>query len=259
MREFFLEKTYLPANEGYAMFSIKYFAILLLMLLIGTASIIFFSRQEEKRKEKLCRVFALVPAGMEILKFIILFSQGVYTPNYYPIGFCSLVTYIFPVYAFAKNRTVRNVARGLICMAMLPSGLLALLFPNWIGHYRFLSYFSLHSYLWHLLMVVYPFWTWLKDRERLRTINLIQGAIVFSPLIPIIVVINRVFGTNYWFLVEPTDNHPFASLYQVGGGGVYFAVLVILGYAVAGIFITLQNYFIPRWIQAERGHDHEKN
>ena len=80
-----------------------------------------FARADSRRRARLCRIFAWVPLGMEALKFIVLLAQGRCAPNYYPIGFCSLVIYLYPVYAHAAHAAVRRTARCIICMGMLPA------------------------------------------------------------------------------------------------------------------------------------------
>ena len=252
MGDFWKEKTCLPERAGYALFSAKYFLALALAVLVMAAAVAAFGRQDQKRKETLCRVFAWVPLGMEILKFIVLLSQGCCTPNYYPLGFCSLVIYVYPVYVLAKNDGVRRAARCILCMGTLPAGLAALLFPNWIGDYRFLSYFSLHSYIWHTLMLIYPLWTWQKDRETFRFRNIAQGYAAVLILVPFIILINRRFGTNYWFLSEPTANHPLAAVYHAVGAGAYFAVLVLIGMVIPALFGLLENALIPRLLPKAR-------
>ena len=252
MGDFWKEKTYLPEHAGYAMFSVQYFLALALTVLVIVAAVALFGRLDQKRKERLCRIFAWVPLAMEILKFIVLFSQGCYTPNYYPIGFCSLVIYVYPVYAHAVRERVRNTARCIICMGLLPAGLAALVFPNWIGHYRFLSYFSLHSYLWHAIMLFYPVWTWQKDRGKLRHRDMLPGYVIVLALVPVVGLINGRFGTNYWFLAAPTDNHPLAGVYHAAGAGGYFALLVLLGVTVAYLFGLIQNLLVPRLLSGSR-------
>ena len=246
MGGFWGEKTYLPENAGYPIFSVRYFLFLGLALLVAALAVFLYGRANPKRKDMLLRVFCWVPLGMEILKTVVLLSQGCFTPNYYPIGFCSLVIYLFPLYVYVPAGRVKAVLRGIICAVMLPAGLVTLLFPNWIGQYPFLSYFSLHSYLWHTLMVVYPIWIWQKEREplRLRDLAFAFGSIL--ALIPFIVLINSLAGTNYWFLSAPTDNHPLAPIYHAIGAGGYFAILVLVGVAVASLSAWIQNLIIPR-------------
>ena len=252
MGNFWKEKTYLPENAGYALFSAEYFWALALTVLVIAAAVFLFGRQDPKRRDRLCRVFAWVPLGMELLKFIVLFPQGCYSSNYYPIGFCSLVIYIYPVYVCAASVNIRKAARCIICMGMFPAGLAALLFPNWIGHYPFLSYFSFHSYIWHAIMLFYPIWTWQKDRERFRFRDVLHGYIAVMILVPFIFLINRKFGTNYWFLSAPTDKHPLAGVYHAVGAGAYFAVLVVIGMVIPCIFGLIQNALIPRLLSKER-------
>ena len=139
MSNFWKEKTYRPENEGYGLFSTEYFLVLVGAMVIVVAAILLFGRMKQNQKEKLCRIFAWVPLGMEILKFIVLFSQDCYTSNYYPIGLCSLVAYLYPIYAYTNNDKVKKAVRCIICMGMFPAGLVTLLFPNWIGHYPLLS------------------------------------------------------------------------------------------------------------------------
>ena len=243
---FWKEKTYRPEKEGYELFSTEYFLVLVVMMFIVAAAVIFFQRRDQKQKEKLCRILAWVPLGMEIVKFIVLFSQGCYTSNYYPIGFCSLVAYFYPVYAYTKSEKVKKAVRCIICMLMLPSGLATLLFPNWIGYYRLLSFFSLHSYIWHVIMVIYPIWTWQKDREKLYFRDMVRGNSFIVILIPVIVFINQSFGTNYWFLSEPTDNHPLSPVYRTAGKGGYFAAFVLIGAAISCLFGFLENMVYTR-------------
>ena len=249
MGGFWNEKTYLPENAGYSLFSARYFLFLSLCLFIAALAVFLYGRTSEKRKNILLRIFAWIPLGMEILKTIVLLAQDCFTPNYYPIGFCSLVIYLYPLYICIPNGKVREVLRCIICAVMLPAGLVTLLFPNWIGQYPFLSYFSLHSYIWHTHMIVYPLWTWQKEREPLRFRYLAPGFASVLCLIPIIVLINSLAGTNYWFLSAPTDNHPLAPIHHALGTWGYFTILVLVGVAVSSLSAWIQNLFIPRCLK----------
>ena len=254
MGNFWKESAFQPENAGYALFSAEYFGALALTLLAAAAAIWLFARADSRRRARLCRIFAWVPLGMEVLKFIVLLAQGRCAPNYYPIGFCSLVIYLYPVYAHAAHAAVRRTARCIICMGMLPAGLAALLFPNWIGHYPFLSYFSLHSYVWHAIMLFYPFWTWQKDREKLHLRDIFCGYVSVLLLVPVIFLINSRFGTNYWFLARPTDNHPLAALYHAVGAGTYFAVLLLIGIAIPAVVGLLENAILPHLLKGGGRH-----
>ena len=255
MGGFWSERTYLPEHAGYPVFSARYFLYLALFLLIAALAVFLYGRAGPKRKALLLRVFAWVPLGMEILKTAVLLAQGCYTPNYYPVGFCSLVIYLYPLYVCIPGGKVRNVLRCVICAAMLPAGLATLLFPNWIGHYPFLSYFSLHSYVWHTLMVVYPIWTWQKERVPLRIWDLWIAFVSVLMLVPVIVLINTFGGTNYWFLSAPTDNHPLAGIYHTVGAGGYFAMIMLVGVAVAALSAWLQDLILPRCLGTKAPSD----
>ena len=247
MADFWKEKSYLTEKVGYSIFSFKYFAVLAVIAIIIAVAIIFFKTRNDKQKLILIRVVSMVPLGMEIMKFIVLVSQNMYVPKYYPLGFCSLVAYVFPIYAFAKNEKVRNTARCIICMSMFPAGIVTLIFPNWIGNYRIFAYMALHSDIWHMLMIIFPIWTWLKDREKMRMPEMILGAVIMIALVPFVVMLNKAWDVNYWFLATPSENHPLAAVYNSIGPIGYFAGCVLLALVVGWTFGILQNAIFRKY------------
>ena len=101
-------------------------------------------------------------------------------------------------------------------------------------------------------MLFYPFWTWQTERERFQPRDIVRGYIAVMILVPFIFLINRYFGTNYWFLAAPTDNHPFAAVYHTVGAAAYFAVLVLIGMTIPYLFGLLQNALIPKLLAKRR-------
>lgn len=105
----------------------------------------FLKNADENKKLIPVRVVFFILIALEIAKiFYLIGRDGNFYPNRYPIVFCSMSMYAYPVFCFKKNR-FSDMAKG---FSVLP-GILAFIMFASIQYKYNMSIIQLHSYIYH--------------------------------------------------------------------------------------------------------------
>lgn len=149
-------------EKGKIMFTFKYMDSMITLvigfILITTLTIlgcVFLRKKEEKTKMLPIKVVFWMLVIMEVMKIYYLIgeNQGFY-PNRYPIVFCSIVLYTYPMFCFKKNK-LSDLAMGISTIPCLISILFVFLTVGDNPLMRENGTFSIihfHSIVYHLLM-----------------------------------------------------------------------------------------------------------
>lgn len=119
-----------------------------IVLFVVLCTVKFKNGSEEQKLKPVRWVFwALVVC--EVLKIFYLIAQnGYYDPLRYPLVFCSLVMYTYPLFCFKKNR----FSRVALAYSVVPSFIVFVLFVAVQGGYK-MSLIQGHSYFYHGAMM----------------------------------------------------------------------------------------------------------
>lgn len=167
---------------------------------------------------------------LEICKDGVLLYTGQFRPNYLPLDLCGLSIFV----EFAAVRKPRPLLLEPVYSLSLPGACLALLFPNWFS-LPLWNFFSLHSFLLHGLLVLVP--AVLLARGILRP-NWKRLPFCFTCVaaacVPVSLV-NRHFGTNFFFLERPSSGSPLVWFEQVFGSHL-IGLPVLMALIWAGMY-----------------------
>ena len=244
MKYFWLEKSLLPQEMGYELFSSKHIISLLILLAINIVLYSAFCRLEGKKQDIFLKVCALTLPVVEVFKIIVLIIEGVFDAQYFPLYLCSIGIFIFPVATFVKKKMVSEYAAETGLLMVIPGSVMALLFPNWIGFYQPFSFLSIYSYLWHGLIILIPICMWKKGMAVIKAESIIHSFVVLAILLPIVLICDQFFYQNYWFLERPDLNNPFLFIYEQYGYTMYITCIILLAFVMCslsfGVFSFLQ-------------------
>ena len=107
------------------------------------------------RIEKILFFIGIFLLTSEILKQLLLtfvVNAGHYTLWYFPFQLCSLPMYLLVLYPFFHTESARNTILGFLATYNLLGGI-AVFFDTSGMHYPLLM-LTVHSYLWHILLIV---------------------------------------------------------------------------------------------------------
>ncbi len=235
MKYFWLEKSLLPQQMGYELFSAKHIVSLMVILALNVIVYSAFCKMNGKKQDIFLKVCSLILPVIEIFKITVLLIEGVFDAQYFPLYLCSVGIILFPIAAFERHKTVVEYTAEAGLLMIIPGSLMALIFPNWIGFYAPLSFLSIYSYFWHGLIILIPICMWKMGKVSIKAESVIHSFVVLAILLPLVLVFDQFFHQNYWFLERPDLNNPFLSIYQKYGYTMYITCILLLAFIMCGL------------------------
>ena len=161
--------------------------------------------------------------SLEVVKQLYLLWSGQY--NYWspPLHLCGLGLFMIGWHVFWPNRTTATLLYSLT----LPGAAIALLFPGWandpVG-----SFLHIHSFIFHLLLVLYVAMLLSARQLCLYVRDLWRSALFLIVFVPLVYMYNGAFQTNFMFLNAPVKGTPLQWLYEAFGASGYLVSLAIV-------------------------------
>lgn len=122
---------------------------IIFIVLYVTLCTIFLKNRSEKIKMIPIQVIFFILIILEFLKiFYLITINGEYQPLRYPVVFCSMVMYAYPIFCFKKNR-FSDLAMG---VSILPMIFVFILFVAIQWQYE-MDLMQIHSYFYHGAMM----------------------------------------------------------------------------------------------------------
>lgn len=242
MQYFFAQQDDIPAGMGYPLFGPTHLISLALTLAFVVISILLIKRKNDATQRTILKWFPIIMVIMEVAKDLYLYSIGRFGIGYLPLHMCSMGFFVFLLREFLPFDLMKDLFGEVAFVLILPGGIAALLFADWAALYPALNIFSIHSYIWHGMLIIYPLM--LKIRKDISpSIKHIHYVLLFLCfVVPPIYLFDKKYNCNYMFVNWPIEGSPlsfFASFMGVPGYLVGYAALVIAGilcvYAVSAL------------------------
>lgn len=265
-RYFWMEGRDLPDGIGFGLFTWKHF----LALACCAAGIVIlcrsFLRCTREGQEKFLKATAVALLLGNIARDIFLTIRGRMSVDYLPLHLCSFAIFVYLLHAFLpdlyrlfcsrkrsggsnsgrrqikpfeQSRAARfREALGEIGFVLLmPGTICALIFPDWT-RYPIWNFMSLHSFIWHAVLVAYPMMLYLSHRIHPTLRHYWYPILYLCIVTPPTAVFNALTGCNYLFIMRPLPNTPQEWLVDLMGP--YWRV----GYALVVAGVVLAVYLI---------------
>ncbi len=207
-------------------------SIIFIVLFVTICTIKLKNAPESKKLVPVQVVFWVLVA-LEFAKIFYLIAQnGSYQPSRYPIVFCSLVFFAYPLFCFKKNR-FSEVAKG---FSVIPAMIIFVLFVAIQWQFN-MSLIQGHSYLFHAAMLavsiylltakIYKF----EFKKFYSLFLVLSGYIVFSTVLSLFIGGDiSYFGPNSSYLGIIYNNFGYAV-----GNLLVIMLFFVLCFAVYGI------------------------
>ena len=226
MKYFFTLEQDLPAGVGFTLWGREHIAWLCIAAAIGVLLCLSYRRAKAEARPRLRIAVGCAVLACEILKVVNLIAQGSFNVYFLPLHLCGLAVFFTFAHALRPGETLGNF----VYSTCAPGALFALLFPDWTAYPAF-CYHSLVAFVVHTLLAVYPLMLLSGGDLRPRVRYLPRCfAILLSLAVPVY-LFDRVFRTNYMFLLSPSSGSPlewFASLLGNPGYLLGYLPMIIL-------------------------------
>ncbi|MBO5998618.1 MAG: YwaF family protein [Lachnospiraceae bacterium] len=222
------------------------------MILVASAVIFLsevFLRADDRARQFCLKFMPLLMVFMEIMKDLYLIKTGRFGIGYLPLHLCSLGIFVFLLAAFPRSGRWRQIFGEIALVLILPGSLCAVLFPDW-NVYPVFSFLNLYSWVWHMLLVLYPVLLFRSGLVRPDIRHIHYSLLFLCAVVPPVYLFDKHFNCNYMFINWPPQGTPLYlfSLYMGVPG-------YLIGYAALVLLILPAVYFVLYLIRKARPID----
>ncbi|MPM75058.1 hypothetical protein SDC9_122049 [bioreactor metagenome] len=214
--------------------------MLSLCVLFSVLGIRFYRRMSPRGRAAFLKVIAVFELVLELIKDFFLTAKGEFGLEYLPLHLCSLSILILLIDAWHPT----SLSGDLLYCLTLPGALSGMLFPNWLD-FPIYTFLSLHSFLFHTILVVYPLLRLCAGEISPNWRNLSKCFALLAGAAFPIYWFDQYFNLNYFFLNGGSPGSPLDPLVALMGDPGY-----ILGLLLLVLFVWLALY-LP-WIIRKR-------
>jgi len=170
-------------------------------------------REQERKRRRVRRFFALALVASEIYRDTVLAVTGNFAWEYLPFHLCGLAIFAVLIDAFAEKQKITS---QLISYAFMPGAVAALLFCNWT-EYPFLNFMNIHSFVFHGWIFFYFMMRYRSREFRPSYRGVWMSVLMAALLVPPLFAFNSHFGTNFMFINEASAGSPLVPIWNLLG------------------------------------------
>lgn len=180
-----------------------------IVLTVTVCLICFCKNMSDKNVRRVTAILWISMAVLELMKQLIFglsVKDGAFVWDYawyaFPFQFCASPIYILPIAAFAKDGKLRDAAITFITTFSVFAGICVYVFPNDVFmHYSFINAQAMYH---HGVQVFWGIYLAFRYREKMHFNNLMKGALVFSALVGIAMIMN--IAVYHYFTLAGMDD-----------------------------------------------------
>lgn len=208
---------------GFSHYSLTHIFWLAVFALVAvTASLLYRRLDNEAARTRFRRIFALLIVGDELFKIALLVAGGNYSVSYLPLHLCSINIFLIAAHAVKATATLSHF----LYAVDLPGALFALFFPTWTK-LPMANFMHIHSFTVHILLATYPILLLASGELKPRARFIPRCLVTLAALAVPVWIFNRIFDTNFMFLMEAKKGNPLYLFEQALGSHLWgFAVLI---------------------------------
>ena len=234
---FFTTKGDIPKGLGFQTFDQTHILWLLSCVLLCVAACVFYRKLSESKRKNALIVLGVSIFLLEMLKNAVLLWLDEFSWGYLPFHLCGINILLITFDILKQTKVVRSF----LYYFAIPGAALALLFPNWTQLPQW-NFFNLHSFIIHILLVMYPLLLVTTGQADTDLMSAIKGVgLLIAMAIPVY-FLNLLWDTNFMFLMEPDSGNPLEMFKNLLGSHLWgfpilLPVVIAVMYLPARIFI----------------------
>ncbi|MDR3240998.1 MAG: TIGR02206 family membrane protein [Lactobacillaceae bacterium] len=217
-------KNNMPAGHGFQHFSIFHLTWLLVLACLIYVLVTFYQRSDQHRRQTIRRTIAAIIVSLELMRDTILVASHQFTMGEFPFHLCGIGIFIIAWDAIRPNHPAREILYSLNIWGAFA----ALLFPDWTMFPLF-NVFLMQSFIIHSLLITYPMMLLVSGEFRPNWRKLWQPMIYLVIVIPLVLWLNNIWGTNFWFLNVAAAGSPLTPIQNFAGKWYLPTLIICLG------------------------------
>ena len=220
-------------------FSPLHLGLIAVFVLIIIAAMLCYRKLGEKERQKFLNVMAVLLILDEIWKHAFTIATGQWEYGFIPLHLCSINIFVCVWHTLKRD----DISAEMLYALCAPGALIALIMPTWTN-LPLWNAMSLHSNSVHVLLAMYPMLLlaggFKPSVKRLPKVALI----LICEVVPVF-FINKILGTNFFFLNGTAGNPLLKLLAEIFGKELYF---IGLPFILAVVWAAM---YLP-WYIAEK-------
>lgn len=223
---------YGPTYRSFSLFDKTHWAELLAAFLIIAVCAWVYHRCADVTRHQILRAVIVLMLVDEFMKHAVLLYTGQWNVSYLPLQLCSINIFVCWYDAIHGSRWSKEILYALC----LPGALIAMLSPSW-QKLPVWNLLHLHSYSIHVLLVLYPVLL-LAGGFHPQVQNICKVLEFLALTATPVFFLNRLIGTNFFFLNDPNGNPVTVLLAHLLGRKFYlFGFLPLIGLVLAVLYL----------------------
>lgn len=219
---FFVTSDHIPEGVGFQTFGLTHILWLLAGFVFCVATCIFYRRLSADKRKTALTVLGVYIFLQEMAKNLVLIILGEFSWGYLPFHLCGINILLIAFDTVKQTKTVRSF----LYYFAIPGALLALLFPNWTKMPVW-NFFHMHSFTIHILLVLYPMLLVTTNQVSTDLKSALKGVVLLVAMAIPVYGLNRLWGTNFMFLMKPDSGNPLEFFEKLLGSHLWgFPILL---------------------------------
>lgn len=220
-----------------------YIVLTIVSIIIALKCTINKSKNEIKKIIQICTVFLIITEIIKIM-FKMYLGYGKYLNEYIPLYYCSLIIYAGILSSFTKGKLER-VGNVFIATGGIVGGIVFIIMPTTsLPTYHFFHYISIHSFVYHGIMVYLGLLINMTKYITLEFKDIIYYASFIGISCLIALILNSIYDSNLMFISKDFPGTPIEIICK--HTGKFFTVVatiiqISLPYIVVYEIILLNN------------------
>ena len=238
-------------------------------MILGVLLALFLRKKDKKIvKIVLISIWGFY-VGMQIIYYTLIYTRCAISPNEYPFNIdtmlplhsCLMFMYVFPFAMFSKNKIIKTAASNFLVVVNMIMGFITL-FVGCPGGTSALSYFGLHTLIYHSIDVIVPLVMIVTKLYDIQKKDILYGLALFGILSAFIYVFDIVTGCDYFYFY---DGHVFPAFKFISENvphHILWSLLIISCYVITAVAMHFMiigiKYLIEKRNQKSGADDHSQ-
>ena len=232
--DFFYDLDWLNREPPYA-FQWDHLLFIAIAMILGVALALFLRKKDHKIVKTVLICIWGFYCLMQIVYYPIKWSQGSFDKDtMLPLHSCLMFMYVFPFAMFSKNKIIKTAACNFLVVVNMIMGFITL-FVGCPGEASALSYFGLHTLIYHSIDVIVPLIMLVTKIYDIQKKDILYGLAVFGILSAFIYVFDIVTGCDYFYFY---DGHVFPAFKFISENvphHILWSLLIISCYVITAV------------------------
>lgn len=219
---FFVAEENIPEGVGFTLYGTTHLLWLSFFVVLCAVGLAVYKRLNAKARNTMRIGVAAMVITMETVKNCVAFAIGDFGIGHMPFHLCGINVLLVTFCIFKRTKTVESF----LYYIGIPGAMLALLTPDWVKM-PCLNFFHIHSFLIHMLLVLYPFLLVASGDFKPEFKSMPKCVLLLIGFAIPALILNLIFDTNFMFLMD-TAGIGFLQMFEDVFGAHQWAFPILL-------------------------------